>query len=272
LRVWFDWWGEVRYELANTTHSRRRRRRRLEGRARFERASDAQVGNLSFGEPKLVSKIRLNFSLPGTAVARRWARRGRRGREGGGAGIRLLLRHPARRGGGVVKLPRSAMEEAKRQTRRRLGARMRRLSSSPEIARMLLRACRPLSISTRLGVSCFPRLAVPHPSISVPRLKIAFLSTQVSAASNVALALSACSPTFSLQSTPPSPAPPIPPPKPDAYENIYTIPNALTLTRICACPVIGYYVLQGELGKATALLFVAGVTDLVRGVADGGIG
>lgn len=54
------------------------------------------------------------------------------------------------------------------------------------------------------------------------------------------------------------------PPPPEARENIYTIPNALTLSRIIACPVIGYYVLSGELGKATALLFVAGVTDLVR--------
>ena len=47
------------------------------------------------------------------------------------------------------------------------------------------------------------------------------------------------------------------------HENIYTIPNALTLGRILATPVIGYYVLQGEIAKATALLFVAGVSDLV---------
>lgn len=69
---------------------------------------------------------------------------------------------------------------------------------------------------------------------------------------------------------PPSPSPPPPPPPParqqERRENIYTLPNALTLARICACPAIGYYVLQGELGTATGLLFVAGVSDLVRAV------
>ncbi|ORY92438.1 CDP-alcohol phosphatidyltransferase-domain-containing protein [Leucosporidium creatinivorum] len=74
---------------------------------------------------------------------------------------------------------------------------------------------------------------------------------------------------YSTSSPPPSPAPPPPPSPPsapvDKYENIYTIPNALTVARICACPAIGYFVLQGELGKATALLFVAGVSDLVDG-------
>ncbi|CEQ40313.1 SPOSA6832_01911, partial [Sporobolomyces salmonicolor] len=48
-------------------------------------------------------------------------------------------------------------------------------------------------------------------------------------------------------------------------ENIYTIPNALTLARILACPAIGYYIVKGELAVATSLLFVAGVSDLVDG-------
>lgn len=47
-------------------------------------------------------------------------------------------------------------------------------------------------------------------------------------------------------------------------EYIYTLPNALTLSRILVTPVIGYYVLQGELGVATSLLFVAGASDMVR--------
>ena len=46
-------------------------------------------------------------------------------------------------------------------------------------------------------------------------------------------------------------------------ENPYTIPNAITIARMAATPVIGHFVLQGELGKATALLFVAGFSDLV---------
>lgn len=61
---------------------------------------------------------------------------------------------------------------------------------------------------------------------------------------------------ISSQSLPPA-APP------ERRENIYTLPNALTVSRIVACPVIGYYVLQGQLGMATGFLFVAGFTDLV---------
>ncbi|SCZ93452.1 BZ3500_MvSof-1268-A1-R1_Chr6-3g08669 [Microbotryum saponariae] len=53
--------------------------------------------------------------------------------------------------------------------------------------------------------------------------------------------------------------------KKDLYENIYTIPNALTLARIAATPVIGHFVLQGQFAQATALLFVAGVSDVVDG-------
>lgn len=63
------------------------------------------------------------------------------------------------------------------------------------------------------------------------------------------------------------PAPPSLPPKGDKKEpreNIYTIPNALTAARIIACPAIGYYILKGDLATATGLLFVAGVSDLVR--------
>ncbi|SCZ93137.1 BZ3500_MvSof-1268-A1-R1_Chr6-2g08484 [Microbotryum saponariae] len=58
---------------------------------------------------------------------------------------------------------------------------------------------------------------------------------------------------------------PLYPPKKDLYENIYTIPNALTLARIAATPVIGHFVLQGQFAQATALLFVAGVSDVVDG-------
>ncbi|GAA5946164.1 hypothetical protein JCM3775_006302 [Rhodotorula graminis] len=77
---------------------------------------------------------------------------------------------------------------------------------------------------------------------------------------------------------PPTPTPPprapddTPPPlaaassKPnEARENPYTIPNAITVARMAACPVIGYYILEGDLSTATALLFVAGVSDLVDG-------
>ncbi|GAA5940151.1 cardiolipin synthase [Sporobolomyces koalae] len=70
---------------------------------------------------------------------------------------------------------------------------------------------------------------------------------------------------YSSSSSPPPPPSDAAPPAPTQRENIYTIPNALTVARIAACPVIGYYIVQGQLGIATSLLFVAGVSDLVDG-------
>lgn len=46
-------------------------------------------------------------------------------------------------------------------------------------------------------------------------------------------------------------------------ENIYTVPNLLTLSRIAACPVLGYAIVQDNFTVATALLAYAGLTDLV---------
>ncbi|TRM57913.1 CDP-alcohol phosphatidyltransferase-domain-containing protein [Schizophyllum amplum] len=48
-------------------------------------------------------------------------------------------------------------------------------------------------------------------------------------------------------------------------ENIYTIPNLLTASRIVACPFLGYAILHGNFHVATALLVYAGLTDLVDG-------
>lgn len=47
-------------------------------------------------------------------------------------------------------------------------------------------------------------------------------------------------------------------------ENIYTIPNLLTVSRIFACPVLGWSILEGNYHLATGLLVYAGLTDLVR--------
>jgi len=49
------------------------------------------------------------------------------------------------------------------------------------------------------------------------------------------------------------------------HENIYTIPNILTASRLVAAPVIGYLVLQGDLKWAVVLFAYAGITDLVDG-------
>ncbi len=46
-------------------------------------------------------------------------------------------------------------------------------------------------------------------------------------------------------------------------ENIYTIPNALTVSRILACPVLGWSILNSNFKLATGLLVYAGLTDLV---------
>ncbi|KAK5997399.1 putative cardiolipin synthase (CMP-forming) [Cladobotryum mycophilum] len=49
------------------------------------------------------------------------------------------------------------------------------------------------------------------------------------------------------------------------HEDIYTIPNILTFTRLVAAPVVGYLVLQDAHVWAVGLLAYAGVTDLLDG-------
>ena len=46
-------------------------------------------------------------------------------------------------------------------------------------------------------------------------------------------------------------------------ENIYTIPNLLTASRIFACPVLGWSILHDDFYLATGLLVYAGLSDLV---------
>lgn len=46
-------------------------------------------------------------------------------------------------------------------------------------------------------------------------------------------------------------------------ENIYTIPNVLTVSRILACPVLGWAIVHDNFQFATALLVYAGLTDTV---------
>lgn len=48
------------------------------------------------------------------------------------------------------------------------------------------------------------------------------------------------------------------------HENIYTLPNLLTVSRIAACPVLGWAILSDDYLLATGLLVYAGVTDWVR--------
>ncbi|GJJ75534.1 cardiolipin synthase (CMP-forming) [Entomortierella parvispora] len=49
------------------------------------------------------------------------------------------------------------------------------------------------------------------------------------------------------------------------HENIYTIPNFLTVSRLIAAPVIGYWVLKGDYTNACILFGVASITDGLDG-------
>ena len=55
------------------------------------------------------------------------------------------------------------------------------------------------------------------------------------------------------------------PTKPEKRENIYTIPNILTFTRILSTPAIAYLILTDRPYLATSFLLYAGLTDLVDG-------
>lgn len=49
-----------------------------------------------------------------------------------------------------------------------------------------------------------------------------------------------------------------------ARENIYTIPNALTLSRILSCPLLAWSILDGNFALATSILVYAGLSDWVN--------
>lgn len=49
------------------------------------------------------------------------------------------------------------------------------------------------------------------------------------------------------------------------HENIYTLPNILTFSRLLAAPVVGYLVLHDQHAWAVGLFAYAAVTDLVDG-------
>lgn len=49
------------------------------------------------------------------------------------------------------------------------------------------------------------------------------------------------------------------------HENIYTLPNFLTLTRLIAAPAVGYLLAYGQYHTALGLFLYAGITDLVDG-------
>ncbi|XP_006459268.1 hypothetical protein AGABI2DRAFT_191269 [Agaricus bisporus var. bisporus H97] len=58
---------------------------------------------------------------------------------------------------------------------------------------------------------------------------------------------------------------PRPPRRPAIRENIYTLPNLLTSSRILSCPVLGWSILADNYHLATGILVYAGLTDLIDG-------
>lgn len=49
------------------------------------------------------------------------------------------------------------------------------------------------------------------------------------------------------------------------HENIYTVPNILTFSRLIAAPVVGYFIIQEQHLSALGLFVYAAITDLVDG-------
>ncbi|OJI79932.1 hypothetical protein ASPTUDRAFT_130853 [Aspergillus tubingensis CBS 134.48] len=52
---------------------------------------------------------------------------------------------------------------------------------------------------------------------------------------------------------------------PRTHENIYTVPNILTFTRLLAAPMVGYFLVHDHHVAALGLFAYAGITDLVDG-------
>lgn len=49
------------------------------------------------------------------------------------------------------------------------------------------------------------------------------------------------------------------------HENIYTVPNILTFSRLVAAPLVGYFLVHDHHAAALSLFVYAGLTDLVDG-------
>ncbi|GAA6043801.1 hypothetical protein JCM8097_007717 [Rhodosporidiobolus ruineniae] len=120
-----------------------------------------------------------------------------------------------------------------------------------------LHPLRPLSTASHLALR--PHLSPPRPSRLAPACHRPLFRSSAFPHARLSSRL------LSTDAHPPPAPPPTPPQKPEQRENIYTLPNALTVARIATTPFIGYYTLQGDWATATGLLFAAGVSDLVDG-------
>lgn len=71
--------------------------------------------------------------------------------------------------------------------------------------------------------------------------------------------------TTEPSSQPPATKPSSPVNDPTIREDIYTVPNILTFTRLVAAPFVGYFVLNDSHALAFGLFAYAGVTDALDG-------
>ncbi|KAL1905165.1 hypothetical protein Sste5344_009111 [Sporothrix stenoceras] len=69
----------------------------------------------------------------------------------------------------------------------------------------------------------------------------------------------------SSSSPPAAASPTLPPTTTTRHENIYTVPNFLTVARLIAAPFVGYLIVTDQPGWALSLLTAAAVTDLLDG-------
>ncbi|KEZ44880.1 hypothetical protein SAPIO_CDS3014 [Scedosporium apiospermum] len=65
--------------------------------------------------------------------------------------------------------------------------------------------------------------------------------------------------------TAPSSTTPTTPPPPTIHEDIYTLPNLLTFSRLVAAPFVGYFLLHDQHAWSLGLFVYAGLTDLLDG-------
>ncbi|KIY01472.1 uncharacterized protein Z520_03024 [Fonsecaea multimorphosa CBS 102226] len=105
------------------------------------------------------------------------------------------------------------------------------------------------------------------PSISGPDGRSVPDKREEPSSSSGGIESSTPSPTPSKATTTPTifPPPHLPRSLTQAHENIYTLPNILTFSRLLAAPLVGYFILHHESVLALSLFAYAGITDLVDG-------
>jgi CDP-alcohol phosphatidyltransferase len=124
------------------------------------------------------------------------------------------------------------------------------LVRSPCLSRLTARPSIPFTRTlSSLNPSVFHPIAPLHPLASFPRNLLHHRSLFPSTSSSLLLHRPLSTPA----------------PRKERHENIYTIPNILTFSRILATPIIAYLILIEKPYLATSLLLYAGLTDLIDG-------